>query len=132
MAENKQEWLAGPSSDCCLSNHMHQGSPQGIFQNVAGLETYISRPSEKKKQNGHVVLYFPDVWGMFKNGLLIMDSFADAGYLVIAQTISEAIQSGSIVKIGMIRPPNRILTMRPGKPSILASRTSKFLNGFVA
>lgn len=82
MAEDKQEWLASPSSDCCLSNHMHQGSPRGIFQNVAGLETYISRPSEKKG-NGHIVLYFPDVWGMFKNGLLIMDSFADAGYLVI-------------------------------------------------
>ncbi len=27
-------------------------------------------------------LYFPDVWGLFKNGNLVVDSFADAGYMV--------------------------------------------------
>ncbi|KAI6832610.1 hypothetical protein KC367_g7493 [Hortaea werneckii] len=82
MAESKKDWLAGPPSDCCLSNHMHQGSPRGIFQDVAGLETYVSRPRQEKS-NGHILLYFPDVWGMFKNGLLVMDSFTDAGYLVM-------------------------------------------------
>jgi hypothetical protein len=28
-------------------------------------------------------LYFPDVFGFFPNGLLVMDGFADAGYTVL-------------------------------------------------
>ncbi|RFU35121.1 hypothetical protein B7463_g1178, partial [Scytalidium lignicola] len=38
----------------------------------------------KDKANGNVVFYFPDVWGLFTNGLLIVDAFADAGYLALA------------------------------------------------
>lgn len=30
-----------------------------------------------------VLLYFPDVWGIFTNGNLVMDAFADAGYTVL-------------------------------------------------
>lgn len=29
------------------------------------------------------MLYFPDVWGFFNNGFLIMDGFADAGFLTL-------------------------------------------------
>lgn len=29
------------------------------------------------------LLYFPDVWGFFNNGFLVMDAFAQAGYLVL-------------------------------------------------
>lgn len=49
---------------------------------IANMETYISEPV-LGKANGHVLLYFPDVWGMAINGLLIMDGFADAGFLVL-------------------------------------------------
>ncbi|KAI4593148.1 hypothetical protein KJ359_010072 [Pestalotiopsis sp. 9143b] len=47
------------------------------------METYLSEPPEGKV-NGHILLYFPDVWGMATNGLLIMDGFADAGFLVLS------------------------------------------------
>ena len=46
------------------------------------METYVSQPP-KDKANGHIVLYYPDVFGFFTNGLLVMDSFAAAGYLAI-------------------------------------------------
>ena len=46
------------------------------------METYVSQPP-KDKANGHIVLYYPDVFGFFTNGLLVMDSFAEAGYLAI-------------------------------------------------
>lgn len=49
---------------------------------VAGVETYVVKP-RVDITNGHILLYFPDVWGMFPNGLLVMDAFADAGYLVL-------------------------------------------------
>ncbi|KAH9885921.1 hypothetical protein F4778DRAFT_774182 [Xylariomycetidae sp. FL2044] len=79
-AEN--EYLAKPSGACCLQGSIHSGEPRGTFTTVADVETYVSRPAEGK-ENGNILLYFPDVWGMFPNGLLIMDGFAEAGYLVL-------------------------------------------------
>lgn len=76
------EYLAKPSGQCCLKGSIHEGEPRGKFVDVAGVETYMMTPPEPKA-NGNILLYFPDVWGMFKNGLLVMDGFADAGYLVI-------------------------------------------------
>jgi len=75
-------FLAKPPGDCCLKGSLHEGEPRGTFVDVDGLETYISEPADGKA-NGHILLYFPDVWGMFNNGLLIMDGFADAGFLVL-------------------------------------------------
>lgn len=49
---------------------------------VVGIETYVVRPRDDRA-NGHILFYFPDVWGMFRNGLLVMDGFADAGYLTV-------------------------------------------------
>ncbi|OJJ61882.1 hypothetical protein ASPSYDRAFT_75877 [Aspergillus sydowii CBS 593.65] len=73
-------WLAQPSGPCCLKGSLHEGNSRGRFVSIAGIETYISDPASP---NGHILLYFPDVWGMFPNGLLVMDAFADAGYLVL-------------------------------------------------
>lgn len=72
--------LAKPSGPCCLTGSIHKGESRGKYITVADVETYIAEP---QKPNGHILLYFPDVWGMFPNGLLVMDSFADAGYLVL-------------------------------------------------
>ncbi|KAL5399297.1 hypothetical protein PMIN04_001944 [Paraphaeosphaeria minitans] len=76
------EYLAKPSGACCLKGTIHEGDPRGTWETIADVETYISVPP-KSKANGHVLLYFPDVWGMFPNGLLVMDAFADAGYIVL-------------------------------------------------
>ena len=77
----KGEYLAKPSADCCLKGTLHEGDPRGKTETVAGIETYISHP--QGKSNGNILLYFPDVWGFFNNGFLVMDGFADAGYLTI-------------------------------------------------
>ncbi|OAG08585.1 NAD(P)-binding protein [Paraphaeosphaeria sporulosa] len=76
------EYLAKPSGACCLKGTIHRGDPRGTWETIADVETYISVPP-KSKANGNVLLYFPDVWGMFPNGLLVMDAFADAGYIVL-------------------------------------------------
>lgn len=75
-------YLAKPSGACCLKGTIHEGESKGTWETIAEVETYISRPPEGKA-NGNILLYFPDVWGMFPNGLLVMDAFADAGYLVL-------------------------------------------------
>ncbi|KAI1424505.1 Alpha/Beta hydrolase protein [Xylaria sp. FL1777] len=74
------EYLAKPSGLCCLGGTIHEGEARGRWEVIEGVETYIATPTETKA-NGHILLYFPDVWGMFPNGFLIMDAFADAGYL---------------------------------------------------
>ncbi|KUL82782.1 hypothetical protein ZTR_10883 [Talaromyces verruculosus] len=80
--DTNNKWLAKPSGACCLKGTIHKGEPRGVYKDIAGVETYISRPTTGT-ENGHILLYFPDVWGMFPNGLLVMDTFADAGYLVL-------------------------------------------------
>lgn len=75
-------YLAKPSGECCLKGTIHEGEVRGSWEVIADVETYVSKPPTDKA-NGHIVLYFPDVWGMFVNGLLVMDAFADAGYLVL-------------------------------------------------
>jgi hypothetical protein len=81
-ASQSNTWLAQPSGPCCLKGTLHDGTSHGRFVTVAGVETYIVEP-KKSNANGHILLYFPDVWGMFPNGLLVMDAFADSGYLVL-------------------------------------------------
>lgn len=77
-----KSYLARPSGDCCLKGNIHDGEPRGSIETIASVESYVAHPP-KGKANGNILLYFPDVWGLFKNGLLIMDAFADAGYLTI-------------------------------------------------
>ena len=75
-------YLAKPSGLCCLEGTIHKGESRGSWETIADVETYVSTPP-KNKANGHVLLYFPDVWGMFPNGLLVMDAFADAGFVTL-------------------------------------------------
>jgi hypothetical protein len=81
-ADMDPTYLAKPSGACCIEGSIHKGNPRGSYIQVAGVETYIVKPSPENS-NGNILLYYPDVWGMFTNGLLIMDGFADAGYLTI-------------------------------------------------
>jgi dienelactone hydrolase len=78
----ENQYLAKPSSTCCLTGHIHSGQPRGTYKIISNINTYISTPPPEKANN-HILLYFPDVFGLFPNGLLIMDAFADAGYLVL-------------------------------------------------
>jgi hypothetical protein len=77
-----RKYLAKPSDLCCLSGTLHEGEERGNIENIYGLETYVATP-KNGAANGNIVLYFPDVWGLFKNGRLILDAFADAGYLAL-------------------------------------------------
>jgi hypothetical protein len=77
-----KKYLAKPSGECCLSGTLHTGEERGKIETISGLETYVATPKDGAA-NGNVVLYFPDVYGLFKNGRLILDVFADAGYLAV-------------------------------------------------
>lgn len=80
---DQEGFLAKPSGVCCLKGTIHDGKPRGELLEIADLNTYISSPI-RSRSNGHVLLFFPDVWGMFTNGLLVMDAYADAGFTVLS------------------------------------------------
>jgi dienelactone hydrolase len=88
-----EPYLAKPSGSCCLKGTIHEGESRGTWETIADVETYISKPAPEKA-NGNILLYFPDVWGMFPNGLLVMDAFADAGYLVLGLDYFRGVRSG--------------------------------------
>jgi hypothetical protein len=71
MVESKEAYIAQPSGECCVMGTLHEGEPRGTIEKVAGLDTYITKPKDGKG-NGNIMLYFPDVWGLFKNGQLGM------------------------------------------------------------
>ena len=75
-------YLAKPIGKCCREGTIHRGDARGSWEVISGVETYISKPPEGRA-NGHVLLYFPDAWGLFPNALLVMDAFADAGFLTL-------------------------------------------------
>lgn len=75
-------YLAKPSGECCVKRTVHEGEARGSWEFIAEVENYIAKPPEDET-NGNIILYFPDVWGMFPNGFLVMNAFADAGYLVL-------------------------------------------------
>ncbi|KAJ0274095.1 hypothetical protein COL940_009520 [Colletotrichum noveboracense] len=54
-------YLAKPSGECCLKGTIHEGEARGSWEVIAGADTYVSKPPADKA-NGHIVLYFPDVW----------------------------------------------------------------------
>lgn len=76
-------YLAQPPGPCCWLGTIHHGTPRGAVEHILDVPTYVARPPAADKANGHVVLYFPDVWGMSNNAMLLMDGFADAGFLTL-------------------------------------------------
>lgn len=65
--------IANRSGACCLRGTIHQGEAKGEIIKIADVDTYIATPSPKSA-NGNVVLYFPDVYGLFINGAFFMSN----------------------------------------------------------
>ncbi|KAF2104061.1 alpha/beta-hydrolase [Rhizodiscina lignyota] len=71
---------------CCISGVMHDGESIGEFKDIAGTETYLSYPPDKKTEYG--IVYICDAFGMqFVNNRLLADSMAHAGYFVVMPDI---------------------------------------------
>ncbi|KAI0714662.1 alpha/beta-hydrolase [Earliella scabrosa] len=90
--------LAGPPGECCRQTVQHVGQPRGVVENVAGVETYVARPTSGS--NSKIILFFGDVYGpMYVNSQLIMDYWAENGYLVVGLDYFEG--------DSMVQHPNR-------------------------
>jgi dienelactone hydrolase len=67
----------------CFSGHVNPGTPQGRFETVHGLRTYVAEPPKGKTPVGIVVIV-PDAFGVdFVNNQILADHYASAaGFLV--------------------------------------------------
>lgn len=74
--------LAKPADLCCLKGAFHTGQPTGSIIQIDSVDTYVASP-HPKRSNGNVVLFFPDAFGLHINSFLMMDAFAECGYLTL-------------------------------------------------
>jgi hypothetical protein len=78
---NTISYLAKPSGATVLRLAFIPSIHDALSRLLRGGDLYLH--STRSQANGHILLYFADVWGMFPNGLLIVDGFADARYNVL-------------------------------------------------
>ena len=82
MAANTDPVLAKPVDKCCLKGAIHNGEQKGRIEAINGVDTYIAEPNQDTA-NGNVILLFPDAFGLHINSFLMMDAFAECGYIVL-------------------------------------------------
>ncbi|KAJ3537006.1 hypothetical protein NM208_g6484 [Fusarium decemcellulare] len=74
--------LAKPADLCCLKGAFHSGQSTGSVEQIEGVDTYVARP-HPERSNRNVLLFFPDAFGLHINNFLMMDAFAECGYLTL-------------------------------------------------
>ncbi|WVQ80924.1 hypothetical protein IAT38_003031 [Cryptococcus sp. DSM 104549] len=82
-------------SPCCISGHIHAGTPIGSISILHGLRTYISTPSTPAPSaagQGKVdtVILIPDIFGIdLVNTKLVADEYAGKGWKVLLPDLFE-------------------------------------------
>ncbi|KAG8215081.1 hypothetical protein J3R82DRAFT_8502 [Butyriboletus roseoflavus] len=67
-----------------LAGARHEGTPEGKFETVGGVRTYVATPTVDYPKD-KVILYLPDVFGVdLTNSQLLADDFARNGFKVYA------------------------------------------------
>ncbi|KAF5717289.1 dienelactone hydrolase [Fusarium globosum] len=74
--------LAKPADLCCLKGSFHSGEATGSTIQIDGIDTYVAKP-HPDRSNGNILLFFPDAFGLHTNSFLMMDAFAECGYLTL-------------------------------------------------
>merc|ERR1712087_378530 len=65
----------GQLSACCVSGHVHEGTPKGKVETIAGLNTYVSPSSDGSKAK--TVIFITDIFGYeLVNVRLVADEYA--------------------------------------------------------
>jgi len=69
--------------DNCVKGVRHEGTPEGKFEKIAGIDCYIATPKGDYAKD-KVVLFLTDVYGpQLVNAQLLADSFASNGLKVV-------------------------------------------------
>lgn len=50
---------------CCISRHLHEGTPEGKESEISGFKTFINTPADGSKDKA--LLYISDIFGYALN-----------------------------------------------------------------
>ncbi|PCH44441.1 alpha/beta-hydrolase [Wolfiporia cocos MD-104 SS10] len=71
----------------CISGVRHEGTPEGKFELIGGINTYVATPSVDYPQD-KVILYLVDIFGVtLVNHQLLADDYARNGFKVVIPDI---------------------------------------------
>ncbi|KAK4054048.1 hypothetical protein OIO90_003693 [Microbotryomycetes sp. JL221] len=65
------------SCEQCLQGTLHEGSPSGSINTIAGVPVYTAIPKKQDYDRKKAVLYLGDIFGFYENPKLLCDAFAD-------------------------------------------------------
>ncbi|KAI0301262.1 Alpha/Beta hydrolase protein [Russula brevipes] len=72
-----------------LSGVRHEGTPEGTYETINGIRTYVATPKTDYPKD-KAVIYLTDVFGLeLTNNLLLVDGFACNGFKVYAPDLLE-------------------------------------------
>ncbi|KAH9893539.1 alpha/beta-hydrolase [Cubamyces lactineus] len=73
----------------CVAGVRHEGTPEGQFTKIGGVESYVATPSGDYPKD-KVVLFLSDVFGIkLQNNLLLADDYARNGFKVVLPDLFE-------------------------------------------
>jgi len=74
--------------DACFTGVRHEGTLEGKFEEIGGINCYVATPSSDDYPKDKVVLFLTDVFGLeLINNKLLVDDFARNGYKTVAPDI---------------------------------------------
>ncbi|KAI6358413.1 hypothetical protein MCOR25_007345 [Pyricularia grisea] len=75
---------SNPPAACCNIGVRHEGTPTGQMVMIENKwDAYLALPPEGKAHKDVVLLYLPDVLGVWQNSKLMADDFAAQGYTTL-------------------------------------------------
>jgi len=90
--------MSGTLSECCVSGHIHQGTPKGTVDEIAGLKTYVSKPQDGSK--ARTVIFITDIFGYeLPNVRLLADEYAAQGFYCLIPDLF----NGDYVDAGLLK-----------------------------
>lgn len=74
--------MSNQMGDCCVSGHIHSGTPKGTVETIGGCKTYVAKASSGSK--AQTVIFITDIFGYeLPNVRLLADEYADNGFYVL-------------------------------------------------
>lgn len=77
------------------SGHIHDGTPKGTEQTIAGLPTYVASPKDGSKDK--TVIFITDIFGYkLPNVRILADEYADQGLRVLIPDLFDGAEPGRV------------------------------------
>ncbi|KAG9252969.1 dienelactone hydrolase [Emericellopsis atlantica] len=68
---------------CCALGHLHEGTPSGENIKIGKIDAYFAKPTTTNHNNKTLVVYLPDIIGIWQNSKLMADAFAAEGFACV-------------------------------------------------